>query len=215
MRLEIKKPRTIVGIAIAYKKSYPDGNYPNLPLMFLKGPNTFIYHNDNIVYPNNIASAWVENELAIVIKKKLKDIEPNEAPDYIEGYTIANDITASSIYGRDVHLAMSKSIDTFCPVGPYIETDLDTSDLYMKTWINDKQVQDARTSERIHTDYDIVSIVSKFITLNEGDIILTGTHPGKYANQYEASVQTDCIIKKGDNVKMEIEGIGILENKVI
>lgn len=209
------KPKTIVGIAIAYKKSYPDGNYPDLPLMFLKGPNTIIQNHDNIIYPHNVSSVWVENELAIVIGKKLRNVEPEDADDYIKGYTIANDITASSVYGRDVHLAMSKSIDTFCPIGPHIVSDIDTSNLYMKTWINEKLVQDARTSDRIHTDRNIVSIVSKFITLQNGDVILTGTHPGREANLYNASVQTDCIIKPADDVKMEIENIGILENKVI
>ena len=215
MRYDIVKPNKVIGLAIAYKKSYPDGNYPDEPLLFIKGNNAFVRHNENIVYPQNVESVWVENELAIIIGKKGKHIKPEDAHEYIYGYTIGNDITARNICDRDVHLARSKSLDTFCPVGPYMIDDIDTSDLYMQTWINDKLVQNARTSDRIYSDYDIVSMVSQNITLEPNDIILTGTHPGAIANVYEASVQTDCEINIGDVIEMEIENIGILRNKVI
>lgn len=213
--IKVRKPSKIIGLAIAYKKSYPNGDYPEEPLLFLKANNAFITHGENIVYPDNVESVWVENELAIIVSKKCKNVRPENAQDYILGYTIGNDITARNICNRDVHLARSKSLDTFCPVGPHIVNGIDTSDLYMKTWINDKLVQDAKTSDRIYTDYEVLSIVSRLITLEKGDVLLTGTHPGKIAELYLASVQIDCIIKPGDHVKMEIENIGTLENKVI
>ena len=113
-------PTKIIGLGLNFKECYSDGQFPSEPIMFLKGPNTLIGHKQKIVYPKNINYAWAEAELVIVIKSKAKSISQQEAKDYIFGHTIGNDITAENIYNRDHHLARSKSIDTFAPIGPHI-----------------------------------------------------------------------------------------------
>lgn len=204
-------PTKIIGLGLCFKDSYPNGRYPDEPILFLKGTNTLIGHQQNIIYPNFIEFAWMEAELAIVIKKTCKRIAPTDANDYILGFTIANDITAQNIRELDHHLARSKSCDTFCPVGPHLETELDTSDIEFCSWLNGKKIQHANTKDRIFTDPEILSIVSKLITLYPGDIILTGTHPGSPPGK----IMEKGIIKSGDNIKIKFDGIGTLKNEVI
>jgi len=212
--IEILPPSTptkIIGLGLCFKDSYPSGEYPDEPIIFLKGTNALIGHNQKILYPNSIEFAWMEAELAIVIKKTCKSVSPKKAIDYILGYTIANDITAQNIRGLDHHLARSKSCDTFCPVGPHLETNLDTSDIDFSSWLNGKKIQHANTKDRIFTDSEILSIVSDLITLYPGDIILTGTHPGFPPG----NIMEKGIIKKGDKIKIKFEGIGTLKNEVV
>ncbi|MCK4664395.1 MAG: fumarylacetoacetate hydrolase family protein [Bacteroidales bacterium] len=204
-------PTKIIGLGLNYKESYTNGEYPNEPILFLKGTNALIGHQEKIIYNPNIKYAWMEAELVIVIKKITKNITFGEAEDYIFGYTIGNDITAENIYNLDHHLARSKSIDTFSPIGPHIETKINTSDIRIYSWLNGKKIQKTTTANRINTDAEIVSKISKLITLYPGDIILTGTPPGEGAEH----IMNVGIIHPGDYLKIEIEGIGILENEVI
>ena len=127
-----------------------------------------------------------------------------DADEYILGYTCGNDITAENILGRDWHLARAKGLDTFCPLGPYLIKNIDTSDLRISSYINGKMTQDSRTSDRVLNDRESVALVSKYFTLIPGDIILTGTPEGA----------TEAIVKPGDEVRIEIQNIGTLINKI-
>ncbi len=147
---------------------------------------------------------WTEVELGIIIGKLGKDIDLKNAPEYIFGHTIGNDVTTSNIFNRDHHLARSKAWDTFCPLGPWIEDNLITDNLILKNQINGKISQDSNTNMRILNDFKIVSHLSKIMTLMPGDVIMTGT---------PANAETS-VIKNGDNVTLYIEGIGELSNKV-
>lgn len=193
-------PSKIIGLGYNYKISYPDGNYPAEPVIFLKGNNTLIGDGDSIIYPKNVNKVWIEAELAYVVG---------------EGYTIANDVTAENIEGRDHHLARSKSLDTFCSISSIRRKYIDADNLNYKVWINDKLVQDANTGDMIWGTHTIIWKLSNIMTLNEGDIILTGTHPG-YAKLGEVGhIMTDGIIKRGDVIRIEFDELGILENEVI
>ena len=165
----------------------------------IRGPGIINIQKDHMVKLD------FELEIAAIIGKKGINIDVSNADDHIFGYTIGNDVTMSNILDRDHHLARSKGLDTFCPLGPIIETELDTSDIKLKNIINDKILQDSSTSNRILNDKEIVSLVSSFMTLLPGDIILTGT-PANAENS---------IIKSGDTVKVSIEGLGELVNKVL
>ena len=197
-------PTKIIALGYNYKDLVGQQDKYEEPVIFLKPPSSVITHNDVIKIPFENKKVWIEVELSIIIKKTCKNVTVNNAKDYILGYTIGNDITVENINTRDHHLARSKAWDTFCPIGPYIVLDIDTSDLKMKTSINGKIFQNSTTKNRILNDYQTLSLISRFMTLNKGDVILTGT-PANAENS---------VIMNGDSVKLEIENIGILENKV-
>jgi 2-keto-4-pentenoate hydratase/2-oxohepta-3-ene-1,7-dioic acid hydratase in catechol pathway len=193
-------------IALAYNYKSLVGKKQNFdePLFFFKSSTGLVGHNGQVLYPDFCDNVWLEAELSIVIGKKGKNISMNKVDDYILGYTCGNDITSENILGRDWHLARSKGLDTFCPLGPYIVKDLDTENLYIRSYINDKMVQNSHTNDRILNDRESVCLISKYITLEPGDVILTGTPKGA----------TDAVIRKGDTIKIEIENIGTLVNTV-
>ncbi len=151
-----------------------------------------------------------EAELAIVIGKSAKHISPEDAWNYIFGYTIANDVTARDVQKiLDEQWARAKSFDTFCPVGPWIETDLDPSDLAIRSILNGKTMQESRTSYFIFNIPHLVSFISQSMTLLPGTLILTGTPPGVgYARNPKVT------LKPGDSIVIEIEGLGRLENTI-
>ena len=182
---------------VGYRKKYPE------PLLGIKSSNSVIGLNDKIIM-NQKRKTWVEVELAIIVKRKCKNLSLKNASKYIFGYSIGNDVTMQNIEGRDHHLARSKSHDTFCPIGPFIETNLNTSNLNMYTFINNKIFQKGNTSNRIFNDLQSMVLASKYFTLNPGDIILTGT-PANAENS---------IIKHNSNVRLIIDGLGELTNKV-
>lgn len=190
----------IIGLGYNYKICYSNGNYPKEPVLFLKGENTLIHNGDSIIYPKNVDKVWIEGELAII---------------YGIGYAIANDITAENIDKRDHHLARSKSLDTFCPISDYVIDDINPDNLNYKTYLNGKKIQDANTRDMIFNCEEIIDIISNNISLNVGDIILTGTHPGYTKLGEKGHIMTDGIIKCGDVIKIEFEKLGNLENEVI
>ena len=198
------KPTKVIGLGYNYKDLVGQKDKYDEPVIFLKPSSSIIGHGQTIRLPSK-SKVWTEVELAIVIGKKGSNILIENAESHIFGYTIGNDVTMSNILDRDHHLARSKGLDTFCPLGPIIETELDTSDIKLKNIINDKILQDSSTSNRILNDKEIVSLVSSFMTLLPGDIILTGT-PANAENS---------IIKSGDTVKVSIEGLGELVNKAL
>lgn len=197
-------PSKIIFLAYNYKDLVGKKKNYEEPLLGIKSNNAIIGINDKIII-NQKRKTWVEVELAIIIKKKCKNLNKKNALNYIFGYSIGNDVTMKNIHKRDHHLARSKSHDTFCPLGPFIETEIDTSNLMMHTYIDNKLYQNGNTSNRIYKDVESMILASKYFTLLPGDVILTGTP----ANAEKS------IIKNKSQVKLQIEGLGVLTNKVI
>ena len=195
-------PGKVIGLAYNYKDLVGEKEKYEEPLVFLKSPESIIGPNDTIkVFEGR---TWAEVELVVVIGKECSNVTPQLASEYIFGYTIGNDVTMENVHNRDHHLARSKALDTFCPVGPYIETSLDVRNLNLKHKINGISFQNGNTNNQIFNDVEAVSLVSRFMKLNPGDIILTGT-PANAMN----SVITD-----GDHIEMEITNLGVLSNQV-
>ncbi len=194
----------VIGLAYNYKSLVDKKNNFDEPLIFLKSNTSIIFNNQNIILPKNFKKTWIEAELCIIVKKEAKNVPASKAKDYIFGFTCGNDVTSENIYNRDWHLARSKALDTFAPLGPNLVSNIDTTNLKIKSFINGKITQNSFTNDRILNDYECLELVSKYMTLYPGDIIFTGTPAGA----------TDAIIKVGDEVIIEIENVGKLMNKV-
>jgi 2-keto-4-pentenoate hydratase/2-oxohepta-3-ene-1,7-dioic acid hydratase in catechol pathway len=192
-------PSKVLGLAFNYKSLVGIRDTYDEPLFFLKSPTSACGHQSRISIAGH-STVWVEAELTIVIKKECRNVSTAGAEDYILGYTIGSDITALNVHKRDWHLARSKALDGFAPMGPYLVRGLDTSDLELGTRINGKEFQRGRTSDRIINDCESVSLLSRFLTLLPGDVILTGTPAGA----------TSSLVKPGDVVTHWIENIGEL-----
>lgn len=208
-------PPNIIAIGLNYKKHADESgrDYPEKPLVFLKATSSVIGPEDNIVIPR-VAPDEVdyEAELAIIIGKKAKNIETEEIDRYILGYTCGNDVSARDCQFRiDKQWARGKSFDTFCPLGPWIETELpDPDNCRIISRLNGKIMQDSNTSDLIFGVKELVSYCSKNFTLFPGTVIMTGTPEGVGFPR-----KPPVFLKKGDTVEIEIEGIGTLSNKVI
>jgi 2-keto-4-pentenoate hydratase/2-oxohepta-3-ene-1,7-dioic acid hydratase in catechol pathway len=175
---------------------------PVQPIIFLKPPTTLIGHREGIIYPPGVKRLDYEAELAVIIKRKAKRIHPEEAPRFILGYTCLNDITARDVQKRDIQWTRAKSFDTFCPLGPWVETKVDPSDLKIRSYVNGKVKQNSSTSNFIFSINKLISFISSIMTLLPGDVISTGTPPGVGP------------LKPLDTVEIEIEGVGRLKNYV-
>lgn len=177
---------------------------PKEPLLFLKAPSALILNGEDIVIPQQSNQVEHEGELAIIISKTCKNLSENDNPqEYVLGYTCLNDVTARDIQRKDVQFTRGKSFDTFCPILEYLETNLDVSDLAVQTRVNGVIKQAGRTSQMVFPVNFLISYISNQMTLNPGDIIATGTPSG-------VSKMVD-----GDLCEVEIEGIGVLQNKII
>lgn len=197
--------RNIFGLALNYKSLVGSNNKYDEPLFFLKSVNSACAHKSRVVYPHSIEKVWVEVELVIIIGKKCRNVSLKQASKYIYGYTIGSDITASNISKRDHHLARSKALDQFAPIGPFIVTDIETNNLNMSNYINDKPMQQGNTSDRILDDAECVHLLSRFVTLMPGDLIFTGTPAGAM----------DSLVNPGDQVKHSIKNIGELSFSLV
>ena len=175
---------------------------PQEPTLFMKPSTSVIGPGDEIRYPLQVKRLDYEAELAVVIKKRTKDVEPDEAATYILGYTCLNDVTARDLQKKDGQWTRAKSFDTFCPLGPYIATDINPDNLKVQLRVNDKVLQSSSTSNLIFKVKFLVSFVSKVMALLPGDVIATGTPKGVGP------------LSKGDEVCVDIEGIGTLRNRV-
>ena len=175
---------------------------PAEPLMFLKPSTSVIGTGDVIRLPSDSDVVHFEGELAVVIGRPAKDVPRERAAEVVFGYSCANDVTARDLQKRDGQWTRAKGFDSFCPLGPWIETDLDTSDLRVTTHLNGDVVQDGTTKDMIFDVPALVAYVSSVMTLLPGDVILTGTPAGVGP------------IVDGDTVSVEIEGIGLLSNLV-
>lgn len=176
---------------------------PKAPLLFLKAPSAVIGPGKSIVIPKQSAQVEHEGELAVVIGKRAKDIEEDEDPlTYVLGYSCLNDVTARDIQRADVQFTRGKSFDTFCPIGPYVETEADVSDVRVTTTVNGEIRQDGRTSQMVFPVPYLIRYISQQMTLMPGDVIATGTPSGVSK------------MNPGDVCEVTIEGVGILRNKV-
>ncbi|MBI2213767.1 MAG: fumarylacetoacetate hydrolase family protein [Acidobacteria bacterium] len=194
------------GKIVAVGRNYADhakelGNdVPAEPILFLKPPSALNSPGGAIDMPAVSSRVDFEGELAIVIGRRAKNVDPAGWREYVFGFTCANDVTARDLQKRDVQFTRGKGFDTFCPLGPWIETELDPSDLAIRTRVNGETRQDARTSMMIFSPAALVAFVSGIMTLEPGDVILTGTPAGVGP------------LAAGDTVEVEIEGIGTLRN---
>jgi 2-keto-4-pentenoate hydratase/2-oxohepta-3-ene-1,7-dioic acid hydratase in catechol pathway len=175
---------------------------PDAPLLFLKPNTAVIGPRDTIVLPPQSKQVEHEGELAIVIGRIAKNVPAADYADYVFGYTIANDVTARDLQRADGQWARAKGFDTFCPLGPVIETEFDPSTATLKTRVNGELRQDGLVRDMVHDIPAIVEYASSVWTLLPGDVILTGTPGG-------IGPLTD-----GDVVEIEISGIGTLSNPV-
>lgn len=176
---------------------------PEQPLLFLKPNTAVIGPDDPIVLPSYSQEVSLEAELAVVIKRMAKDIDPAQAHDVIFGYTCANDLTARDAQREEDQWFRAKAFDTSCPIGPWIETDLDPASLSIGSAVDGETAQDGTTADMAHPVADLVAEISRVVTLLPGDVILTGTPAGVRA------------VESGSTIEVTIEGIGTLSNPVV
>ena len=199
-------PRSkVIGIG----KNYADhaaemgGEAPSEPLMFLVPNTAVVGPGDPVVLPPQSSNVHYEGELAVVIGRMCKDVAPEEAASVIFGYTCANDVTARDLQFGDGQWARAKGFDTYCPLGPWIETDLDPADLSLVTRVDGEVVQDGHTSDMVHGVAALIAHASAAFTLLPGDVILTGTPAGVGP------------VEPGQRVEVEIQDIGTLSNPFV
>lgn len=208
MKIAIERtfaPSKIVCVGRNYAEHAAElGNeVPKEPMLFLKAPSSVVFDGDEIVIPRQSDQVEHEGELAVVISKQCKDLSDDaNVNDHILGFTCLNDVTARDLQRKDGQFARAKSFDTFCPIGPYIETELDVSDLRVVVRVNGVLKQDGRTSQMVFPVDFLVRYISNMMTLNPGDVIATGTPSGVSK------------MVPGDVCEVEIEGIGVLKNTV-
>ncbi len=176
---------------------------PSEPIIFLKPPSAVIGPDDMIVIPPQSQRVDFEGELAIVVGKTAKGVRAADWRQYVAGFTCANDVTARDLQKKDVQFTRGKSFDTFLPLGPCLSADIDPSNARLVTRVNGEVRQDGNTSQMIFGCDRIFEFITGVMTLNPGDVILTGTPAGVGP------------LKSGDRVEVEITGIGTLRNVVI
>jgi 2-keto-4-pentenoate hydratase/2-oxohepta-3-ene-1,7-dioic acid hydratase in catechol pathway len=200
------QPSKIICVGLNYRDHARELNMPvpPNPILFLKPQSAITGHLGNIVYPRSTRHVDYEGELAVIIGKRCKNISANDAESVIMGYTCFNDITARDLQKKDTQWTRSKCFDTFAPIGPYIaDRKLDISNLYIKSRVNGELRQDSSTSNLIYDVPHLIEFISSIMTLEQGDVIATGTPPGVGE------------LRVGDEVEVEIENIGTLKNSVV
>jgi 2-keto-4-pentenoate hydratase/2-oxohepta-3-ene-1,7-dioic acid hydratase in catechol pathway len=211
----IDSPPKIVCLGLNYRDHAAEQNaaIPDEPIIFIKPHTTIIGPDENIIKPSFVKKLDYEAELAIIIERKAKNVSVSEAGSHIFGYTILNDVSARDLQFKDKQWTRGKSIDTFAPIGPSITTEnqlQDTSDLFIRTWVNNELRQNSTTKNMVFDVYEIVHHLSRIMTLEPCDIIATGTPAGVgFALKPQPK-----FLQPGDIVTIEIEKIGILENIV-
>jgi 2-keto-4-pentenoate hydratase/2-oxohepta-3-ene-1,7-dioic acid hydratase in catechol pathway len=199
-------PRSkVLGIGRNYAEHAAElGNdVPAEPLVFLKPNTSVVGPGDPIQLPPSSQEVHYEGELAVVIGRLCRDVPPERVPEVVLGYTCANDVTARDLQRRDGQWWRAKGFDSFCPLGPYLVTDLDVADLRITTRLDGETVQDGRTSQMVFDVAALVAHVSSAMTLLPGDVLLTGTPAGVGP------------MRAGQRVEVEVEGIGVLANPVV
>jgi 2-keto-4-pentenoate hydratase/2-oxohepta-3-ene-1,7-dioic acid hydratase in catechol pathway len=202
-------PPVLPSKVVAIGKNYADhatemgGDVPVQPLIFLKPSTSVVGQGDAIAYPPSSSRVDFEGELAVVIGRLCRDVPEAVAMEAVFGYTCANDVTARDQQKSDGQWSRAKGYDTFCPLGPWIETDLDPADLRLTTTLAGEVKQDSSTAKIVHKIPALIAYITACMTLLPGDVILTGTPEGVGPMQV------------GEEVSVEIEGIGRLTNRVM
>ena len=198
-------PSKIIAIGLNYKAHAAEFNkeLPEEPMLFMKPPTAIIGTGEAIVYPTHMSRRVdYEGELAFIIGRRAKNIAEEDAPDYILGYTCFNDVSARDLQKKDIQYTRAKGFDTFAPMGPWIETDIDPDDVMIETYLNGERRQHTSTADMIFPVRRLLSFISQVMTLLPGDVVTTGTPSGVGK------------IKPGDTIEVRIEGIGRLVNTV-
>jgi len=197
-------PSKIIAVGLNYRDHANELGMPvpDDPIIFLKPSSSVIGPGASIIHPAMSSRVDYEAELGIVIKERTSRVAPAEVRTHILGYTCANDVTARDLQKKDGQWTRAKSFDTFCPVGPWIETDFDPDDVLIESYLNGERKQSSRTSQFIFKIDHLISFISHVMTLEPGDLIITGTPAGIGP------------MKPGDEIEVRIEGIGSLKNKV-
>ena len=199
-------PSKIVCVGRNYREHAAElGNkMPDEPLLFLKAPSAVIGPGDEIVLPAASQQVEHEGELGVVIGRVARNLSSSDDPlNYVFGYTCLNDVTARDLQRKDVQFTRGKSFDTFCPVGPWIETELNPSNVAVETRLNGEVKQKGNTADMAFPVAFLMSYISEIMTLYPGDLIATGTPAGVSR------------MKHGDTVEVEVKGIGVLRNAVV
>jgi 2,4-diketo-3-deoxy-L-fuconate hydrolase len=211
----IAGPEKVIGIGLNYEDHAAEtgADIPEKPIVFAKYPNTIIGPGEAVRIPPITEQADYEAELAVIIGRAARNVPESEALDYVFGYTNANDVSSRDLqFSEGGQWTRSKSIDTFCPIGPYIVTKDEIEDpqnLSIRCILNGEVMQDGTTSKMIFSVAELVSFLSQAMTLVPGDIIVTGTPPG-----VGSARDPQVWLKDGDEVTIEIEGLGSLTNPV-
>jgi 2-keto-4-pentenoate hydratase/2-oxohepta-3-ene-1,7-dioic acid hydratase in catechol pathway len=199
------QPTKILAIGLNYRTHAAEAGYdvPSEPLVFSKPPSSVIGPLVPIVYPVLSQQVDYEGELAVVIGQRVRNVPPEKAYDFVLGYTCGNDVTARDLQRRDDQWTRAKGFDTFCPLGPCIVTNLDPANLDIQSRVNGEIRQSATTADMVFSVAELIAYISQVMTLEPGDVILTGTPSGVGH------------LQPGDVVEVEIEGIGTLRNPVV
>ena len=196
------QPSKVIAVGYNYHSHRGDRKLPEHPPIFLKLPSTIIGPESNIVYPDGATDLHYEAELVVVIGKTASKVTVDDAGDYIFGVTAGNDVSERAWQANDLQWFRAKASDTFGPLGPAIVTGLDYNDVLVQSRLNGKVMQSQRTRDFIHDVHAIVSHITQSATLYPGDVIYTGT-PG-----------TTSAMQPGDVIEIEVEGVGVLRNRV-
>lgn len=198
------RPSKVVAVGLNYKAHAKEVKkaLPLEPMLFLKPSTSVIGPGETIVRPAISQRVDHEAELGVVIGKKCRLVDADQAADYILGYTCLNDVTARDLQAQDIQYTRAKGFDTFCPLGPVIAQDIDPTKVNVRAVVNGKVRQSTNTSDMIFDVYHLVSFISQVMTLHPGDVIATGTPSGISP------------LQSGDTVTIEIGGVGRLHNQV-
>ncbi len=197
-------PQKIIAVGLNYRDHAEELHMPipDEPVLFMKPPSSLLAYGGEIVYPSMSKRVDYEAELVLVCGKECRDVSPLEAESCILGYTCGNDVTARDLQAKDGQWTRCKSFDTFCPLGPFIETEVEVGGLVVELRLNGELRQSSSASNMIFSPAELLSFTSRVMTLYPGDAIMTGTPPGVGE------------MFPGDVVEVVIEGVGTLRNTV-
>lgn len=201
--LPLVAPSKVVCVGLNYRAHCEELGFPvpSRPEFFLKPPTSILLNGQSIILPPHVGRVDAEAELALVMGQFCHNVSEDNAAQYIFGYTCANDVTARDVQRQESLIGHCKAYDTFCPIGPWLETEVeDVNALPIRCVVNNEVRQDGNTDDMLFSPFRLVSYLSKIMTLVPGDVILTGTPPGVSA------------IQDGDMIQVEIEGVGVLFN---
>ncbi|WP_322507067.1 fumarylacetoacetate hydrolase family protein [Anaerolinea sp.] len=213
LKAPLQNPEKIIGIGLNYKDHCREQNVPvpEHPLVFAKFSSSIIGNGDAICWNTELTrQVDFEVELGVIIGKKARNVSTQEALEHVFGYTIINDVSARDLQFRDRQWVRAKSLDTFCPMGPWIVTADEIPDpqaLHLSTELNGVKMQNSSTAEMVFSVAELISFLSQAFTLQPGDIIATGTPDGVGVFR-----KPPVFLQNGDSLRMEIEKIGVLEN---